>query len=149
MIIIRTGWLCCAELELAAHFAIGLRNGIKGEEIDFIIEGPNSPNWNLTEATLLQAVDEIHKNLFLSNETWIKLSGIYDEQQFMSLIIVAARYHHIAMQNNSIGIQLEEKSEGFGPLSEKLNQIEWVQQFYQDQKNGKMIYRSKIKEIDT
>lgn len=67
----------------------------------------------------------------------------------MSIIIVTGRYHHIAMQNNSIGIQLEEKNEGFGILSEKLNQIEWVQQFYQDQKKGKMIYRSKIKEIDT
>lgn len=81
-------------------------------------------------------------------ETWKILSSNYNKQQIMSIIIVTGRYHNVAMANNSLGMQLAEKKEGFGELSEKLNQIDWIQQNQRDTKKAMMLYRSKINEID-
>lgn len=146
LIIIRTGWLCRAEYEFVAHLRIGILKGLSWEEAENLIEGPKFKGWNPEDAALLQAVDDLHKDSYISDETWKILSKKYNNIQLMSIILIASRYHSVAMQNNAIGIQIMEKNEGFGVLSEKLNQIEWLKQYYEDIKKCKMFYNRKILE---
>jgi len=146
LLIIRTGWLCRAEYEFVAHVSIGLDIGITWEEIESIIEGSNSSSWDPKDCTLLKTVDELHKNLFISDDTWKRLSKTYDEQQLMGIIIVVGRYHLIAMLNNSFGIQFGEKNEGFGDLSEKINNTEFAKHYFKKIIKARKLYRSKVEE---
>ena len=146
LLIIRTGWLCRAEYEFVAHVSIGLDIGITWEEIESIIEGSNSSSWNPKDCTLLKTVDELHKDLFICDDTWKSLSKTYNEQQLMGIIIVVGRYHLIAMLNNSFGIQFGEKNEGFGALSEKINNTEFAKHYFKKIIKARKLYRSKVEE---
>jgi 4-carboxymuconolactone decarboxylase len=64
----------------------GKRAGLTDQEILRITKGPNAEGWNSFDATLLQAVDELHKDAFISDSTWVALSKQYTEQQIMDLI---------------------------------------------------------------
>jgi len=147
LLIIKTGWLCKAEYEFVAHARIGLDIGITWEEIDAIIEGSNSSSWNPKDAMLLKAVDELHDNLFINDDTWKGLSRKYSDQQLMGLICVVGRYHFVAMLNNSFGIQFGEENEGFGDLSEKINKTEFAKKYFSKIIKARKLYRSKIKEF--
>ena len=146
LLIIRTGWLCRAEYEFVAHVGIGLDIGITWEEIESIIEGSNSSSWKPEDTKLLKAVDELHENLFINDDTWKGLSRKYSNQQLMGIICVVARYHFVAMLNNSFGIQFGEKNEGFGDLSEKINNTEFAKHYFKKIIKARKLYRSKVEE---
>jgi len=113
LLILRTGWLCQAEYEWAAHAISGRRAGLTDQEILRITIGAKAEGWGSFDATLLQAVDELHKDAFISDSTWVALSKQYTEQQIMDLILTVGQYHMISMILNSFGVQLQEGAIGF------------------------------------
>jgi len=113
ILILRIGWLCQSEYEWGQHVVIGKLCGLKEEEINQIIEGPDSKGWNPFESALLSAVDELYENSFISDSTWNILSGKYDEQQLIDLIFTVGQYNLVSMVLNSLGIQLDENYKGF------------------------------------
>ncbi|MFX0081400.1 MAG: carboxymuconolactone decarboxylase family protein [Candidatus Hodarchaeota archaeon] len=105
--IIRTGWLCQVDYECIHHIFRGLITGITAEEIIKILEGPEAPGWNLHDALILRATDELHENYFLCDDTWSKLSEKYSEKQILELILTIGHYTKLAMFLNSTGVQVE------------------------------------------
>jgi alkylhydroperoxidase family enzyme len=113
IVILRAGWLCRAEYEWGHHVAIGREIGLSEEEIQRISKGPGVSGWNQFEATLLQAVDELHDNTFISDSTWKILAERYTTEQLIDLIFTVGQYHMVSMALNSLGVQLEDGFQGF------------------------------------
>ncbi len=119
MVILRIGWLCRAEYEFAHHARIGRSVGLSPEEISRITEGPQASGWDPFEAALLQAVDELRSQAFITGPTWDLLARRYDSNQLMDLVITVGEYNLVSMMLNTLGVQLEEGFAGFPPAKDR------------------------------
>jgi len=111
--ILRIGWLCRAEYEWGQHVVIGRGVGLSDEEIERVAAGPDAPGWSPFEASLLTAVDELHADAMITDDTWRALSERYDTQQLMDFVFTVGQYNLVSMALNSFGVQLDDGLEGF------------------------------------
>ena len=111
--ILRTGWLCRAEYEWAHHVPIATEAGLTREEIDRTTSGSGTDGWNPSDSALVKAVDELHQNSAMSDETWNALASRLTTEQLMDLIFTVGEYHVVSMALNSLGVQLEPGFQGF------------------------------------
>jgi hypothetical protein len=95
------------------HVPIVKRNGRTDEDVARIPKGPTADGWNQKDRLLMQAVEELHEDQFISDETWDGLSRIYNTKQMIDLIFTVGNYHTNAMYTNSVGMPFEK---GFGGL---------------------------------
>jgi alkylhydroperoxidase family enzyme len=105
--ILRTGWLCRSGYEWAQHNRIGLASGLDAAEIERIKLGAGAPGWSPAEAALLAAVDDLHRDQFVSNPVWDQLGAHFSERQLMDLVFTVGQYTQVSMILNSFGVQLE------------------------------------------
>src|SRR5579871_1482394 len=101
MAILRIGWLCRAEYEWGQHVQIGKRVGLSDTEIARIAEGPDAQGWTPFEAALLRAVDELHREACITEETWAALKRRYDTAQLMDLVFTVGNYTLVSMALNT------------------------------------------------
>lgn len=113
LIILRIGWLCNAEYEWGQHVRMGEVAGLTDHDIERIALGPGAAGLNDHDRLLLTAVDELHAQAMLSNETWNALAAIYDQKQMMDLVFTVGQYNLVSMALNSFGVQLDEGLQGF------------------------------------
>ncbi len=113
IVILRIGWLCQAEYEWGQHVVIGKDVGMTEEEIACIKEGASAATWNEHESLLIKATDELHKDAFISDETWNGLAKAYSDQQMMDLVFTCGQYNMVSMALNSFGVQLDNDIKGF------------------------------------
>ncbi len=113
MLILRISWLTRGEYEWSHHVQLAEQAGLRDEEIARIKEGPMAQGWNIFDAVLIRAVDELHRNNFISDQTWAILSTRYDKTQLIDLLFTVGHYHLLAGVLNSLGVQLDEGVEGF------------------------------------
>jgi 4-carboxymuconolactone decarboxylase len=111
--ILRMGWLCRAVYEWGHHVDIGKQAGLSEVDIQRIAAGPDALGLDPFEAVLLRAVDELHADSFISDDTWQALARRYDTEQLLDLVFTAGQYKLVSMALNSLGVQLEEGFEGF------------------------------------
>ena len=119
ILILRIGWLCRSEYEFGQHTLAGKSAGLTDEEIKRITEGPKAPGWVPFDATLLQAVDELHADTFITDATWNALAKRYNQQQLMDLVATVGQYNLLSMYLNSFGVQLDEGVPGFPKSKDK------------------------------
>lgn len=108
LLILRIGWLCKAEYEFSHHTIYAKEAGLTEQEILRITKGPTANGWSTFEVTLLQAVDELYENAFISDTTWEGLTKHYSKQQLMDLVFTVGEYTLVSIALNSFGVQLEE-----------------------------------------
>ena len=113
ILILRIGWLCCSEYEFGAHTLAGKQVGLGDEEILRITKGPDTPGWSAFDAILIRAADELHKDAFITDETWHALATKYDEKQLLDLVFTVGHYIVISMALNSCGVQRDPGVPGF------------------------------------
>lgn len=113
LLIMRTGWNCGSEYEWGQHVPIARRAGLSDAEIRAIAAGPDAPGWSAGDAALLQAADELHDGSRITDETWARLAGRYDESQLIELTMLVGQYHLVAFALNSCGVEREPGVEGF------------------------------------
>lgn len=113
ILILRIGWLCRSEYEFGQHTLFGKSAGLTDEEIRRITEGPKAPGWDPFDATLLQAVDELHADAFITDDTWNALAKRYNKQQLIDVVATVGQYNLVSMFLNSLGVQLDEGVPGF------------------------------------
>ena len=107
LLILRIGWLNQAEYEWAQHVEIARRSGISTEEIERIKRGPGS-GWNVFEAALIQAVDDLYENSVVSDQTWATLAANLSLQQLMDLVFTVGQYNPVSWALNSFGVPLDD-----------------------------------------
>ncbi len=113
IVILRIGWLCQAEYEWGQHVIIGKREGMTDEEIAAVKDGHESPIWSEHDSLLIQATDELHKDAFVSDNTWKGLKKTYSDKQMMDMVFTCGQYNLVSMALNSFGVQLDDDIEGF------------------------------------
>ena len=84
-----------------------------------VTQGPEAAGWNPADATLLRAVDELHKDQHISDGTWARLKERFDEKQLMDIIFTTGQYTLVSMVLNSCGVQLDPGVDSF-PAGAKL-----------------------------
>jgi 4-carboxymuconolactone decarboxylase len=107
IVILRIGHLCRSGYEFHQHTRIGKAAGLSDAEIEAIKTGPDAPSWSEFDRTLLRAVDELHRDAFISDATWNALRERYSELQMMDLVFAVGQYNMVSMALNSFGVQLE------------------------------------------
>jgi alkylhydroperoxidase family enzyme len=108
MAILRIGALCRSGYEFHQHTRIGKRSGLSDAEIERLKSAPDAPGWTEAESALLQAVDELHGDQFISDATWQRLGKHYDTHQVIDLVFAVGQYTLVSMALNSFGVQIEE-----------------------------------------
>ncbi len=116
ILILRIGWLCGAEYEWAQHTRIGKAVGLTEDDLRHIQQGPQAPDVSEHDRRLLKAVDELHADSFISDETGTALAQTYDTKQMMDFVFTVGQYNLVSMALNTFGVQLDPGLEGF-PVS--------------------------------
>lgn len=112
LLILRTAWNCQAQYEWGQHVIIGGHEGLTAVEIKRIAsEGLDG--WEVPDAVLLRAADELHDDCCISDETWLNLVEAYDTEQLIEIPMLVGHYHLVAMTLNSLGVALDDGIEGF------------------------------------
>jgi alkylhydroperoxidase family enzyme len=110
--ILRTGWLCQAPYEFGEHVNQSKRAGLTTEEIERIVVGSSAPEWDEHERAILQAVEELHANAMVSDETWAQLSQRLDDHQIVELLVLIGQFVATAYFQNSLRLRLESENKG-------------------------------------
>lgn len=114
LLILRISWLRRSEYEFVQHVVLGLRAGLTEADIERVQQGPDAPGWDSFDADLVRAVDELHANACIGDETWSRLSGHFSTEQLIDIIYAVGCYEIAAMMFKTLGAQLEP---GVAPLA--------------------------------
>jgi 4-carboxymuconolactone decarboxylase len=107
LLILRISWLRAEEYEFVQHQVLGLRAGLTEAEVERVQSGPDAPGWDPGDADLLRAVDELHADACIRDETWARLSARFDIPQLLDLIFVVGCYEVLAMVFKTCRVPLE------------------------------------------
>jgi alkylhydroperoxidase family enzyme len=113
LLILRTGWLCQSEYEWGQHVLFAKAAGLTETEIARIKEGADAVGWSPFDANLLRAANELHKDAFISDQTWTALSERYNTKQLMDVVFAVGQYQLVSMSLNTFGVQLDKGVKGF------------------------------------
>jgi 4-carboxymuconolactone decarboxylase len=108
LLILRVGVRCQSPYEFGQHHVIGQRSGISADEIEHVKFGPSHQAWSATDAALLRAVDEMHDDSVISNDTWTILAEHYSTEQILDLMFTVGNYHLVSFVLNSCGVVLDD-----------------------------------------
>jgi alkylhydroperoxidase family enzyme len=97
LLILRTGWLRQSEYEFIQHIVLGLRAGLTEAEIERLQQGPDASGWDPIDADLLRAVDELHADACIGDETWARLSAHFNTEQLIDIVFTVGCYEILAM----------------------------------------------------
>ncbi|MFE9450125.1 carboxymuconolactone decarboxylase family protein [Streptomyces sp. NPDC006739] len=107
LLILRTACNTRAEYEWGRHAPLARAAGVTDEEIRRVGEGPDARGWAPSDARLLRAADELHRDARLSAATWAALAADHDEAQLIEITMLVGQYHMVAFFLNSAGTRLE------------------------------------------
>ena len=110
--ILRIGWLSRAPFEWGAHVKIAKRNGVTADEIKRVIEGSAAPGWSKRDRAIVRAVEELHSDSMITDETWSDLQQFYNDKKLIELVILAGQYKTVAYYQNSLRLPLPEGNMG-------------------------------------
>ncbi|HVY89409.1 MAG TPA: carboxymuconolactone decarboxylase family protein [Hyphomonadaceae bacterium] len=105
--IMRTAYLIDASYEWAHHFASAKSAGLTEAQIADIAKGPDAPGWSEKQRAVLQAVDELRREAFVSDRTWKTLGGYYNMKERIEIIYTSGGYTMTGVAINSFGIETE------------------------------------------
>lgn len=107
ILILRISWLRRAEYEFVQHVVLGLRAGLTQTEIERIQQGPDAAGWDAVDADLVRAVDELHTDACISNETYERLSVHFTPNQMLDIVFCVGCYDLLAMVFKTFDAQVE------------------------------------------
>lgn len=105
LLVLRSAWLTQCRFEWAHHQALAERLGLRPDEIQRILVGPDAPGWSEQDAALLRAVDELHYDSRITDGTWDRLKVSYDELELIEIPMIVGQYHLVAFFANAIGVE--------------------------------------------
>jgi len=113
LLILRIGYLCGSAYEWGQHARIARRVGLGDDEIVRVTDGPGAAGWSSFDRALLRAADELHRDAYISDQTWAELGARYDTKQLMDVVFTVGEYNLVSMALKTFGVPLDEGIEGF------------------------------------
>lgn len=108
LIVLRTAAVRRSSYEWAQHVVLARDVGIHDEELAWIVWGPDAPNWEDREATLLRSVDELIDAGAIQADTLTQLAESYSVQQILDLIFTVGSYEMLGWMLQSFGVELDD-----------------------------------------
>ena len=68
--------------------------------------------WDDHERAILEAVEQLHENAMVSDQTWSTLAMRFDDHQMFELLILIGQFTATAYFQNSLRLRLEAKNAG-------------------------------------
>ena len=104
--ILRIAWRAGAPYEWSEHVAIAKTCGWSEADVERVIAGPDADGWSTHHRAIVRAVDELHADTMISDETWATLAQQWDEAQLLEFPALVGQYLLVAMIQNSIRLPL-------------------------------------------
>lgn len=106
--ILRVGWNCRSGYEWTQHVPIAIRAGVTEAEVAAIKVGGGDASWSEADRAILDAVDDLTADFFVSERNWAAVRAHWSEEQAMDLVYTVGQYTQVSMALNSFGVQLDE-----------------------------------------
>lgn len=106
--ILRVGWNCRSGYEWTQHVQIAIRAGVTEAEVAAIKVGGGDASWSEADRAILNAVDDLTRDFFVSEPSWAAVRAHWSEEQAMDLVYTVGQYTQVSMALNSFGVQLDE-----------------------------------------
>lgn len=103
--ILRVAHLAGCRYEFDHHVALGQQAGVTATDVERVVEGPAATGWTDRERTILAAVEQLHHQRDLDDETWTALRGQLSENEAIELLLLAGHYEMLATTINTLRIQ--------------------------------------------
>lgn len=101
IIALRVAYNCRSTYEWHEHVAWAGRAGLTDAEIEAVAAGPH--RWTPPEATLVTAVDELHADQNIADDTLTLLRESLGEASVVEIIMTAGQYTMLSMLASSTG----------------------------------------------
>ena len=105
LVILRVAHLRDCRYEFDHHVALGRRAGVTDADVERVVAGPEDPGWSARERTLLTAVDELHHDQDLSDDTWRSVRAELPENRAIELVLLVGHYEMLATAIGTLRIQ--------------------------------------------
>jgi alkylhydroperoxidase family enzyme len=114
LIILRTTAKCGAEYEWGVHVAAfgGKAEWTKEQIYSSVHGGAEDDCWNEEDQLVIRLSDQLHRDANIDEHLWNDLSGYFNEEQLVELVMLAGLYHAVSFMVNVTGVQ----HETFAPL---------------------------------
>lgn len=96
LLILRISWLKKSEYEFGQHLILGRRAGLTDAELERVQQGPEAPGWSEEDAAIIRAVDELHYDARIQDDTWERLAKRYGHRQILDIIFCTGLYGMMA-----------------------------------------------------
>jgi AhpD family alkylhydroperoxidase len=96
LVILRVAHLRDCAYEFDHHVRLGRRAGVSADDVTRLQSGPDADGWTDRERTLLRAVDALHTDQDLDDETWSELRKHLDEPQVIEFLLLVGHYEMLA-----------------------------------------------------
>src|SRR5262245_1474115 len=113
LLIMRTAFLIGAEYEWSHHVERSRAASLTDREIARIAAGPDAAGWSEESRAVLRAADELRREAFISDRTWVVLSKQYNIKQLIEIVFTVGGYTMTGLAIKSVGSQTEPGYPGF------------------------------------
>ncbi|MFX0580929.1 nitroreductase family deazaflavin-dependent oxidoreductase [Nocardia nepalensis] len=113
---LRITWNSGVGYEWYYHAHFSRLSGVSPQTVERVAIGPSAPGWNERQRALLTAVDELHTDRFISDDTWTRLRAHYSDRKLAALCLLVGHYDMIGMLFRSFGVEPEPGALRRGPL---------------------------------
>jgi alkylhydroperoxidase family enzyme len=107
LLVLRVAAVRGAEYEWRQHAVLAGDAGITPDEVERVAEGPDAPGWEVVEAALLRAADELIADADISEPTWRVLAEALGPQELMDMVFTVGAYDLLAMAFRAFRVPLD------------------------------------------
>jgi AhpD family alkylhydroperoxidase len=96
LVILRVAHLRDCGYEFEHHVRLGRRAGVTADDVARVQAGPSAEGWSERERALLRAVDALHAERDLDDDTWTQLRAQLAEPQAIEFLLLVGHYEMLA-----------------------------------------------------
>jgi AhpD family alkylhydroperoxidase len=109
LVILRVAYLSGCEYEADYHRPMGRKAGLTQHQIEALEHDDIDPSdWSPRQAGIVRAVDELHRDRRIGDETFASLRGELSDRDLVELCMLAGHYEMLAGTINSLGIERDD-----------------------------------------
>jgi AhpD family alkylhydroperoxidase len=108
LVILRVAMLRDCAYELDHHLRLGRRAGLGDTELADLRTGSAAPGWPARERVLLAAVEELHHDRDITDETWAGLRTHFPERAAIEICLLAGHYELLATTITALRLPIDE-----------------------------------------
>ena len=105
LVILRVAHLRSCRYEFDHHVRLGRRAGLTDTDLARVIEGPDADGWSRRERALLAAVDRLHHDRDLDDDTWSALRDHLSERDAIEFCMLVGHYEMLATVIGTLRIE--------------------------------------------